>query len=536
MSVVSSELDAPVRWDINTPPSEVPREMPTRADFCSLRPGRLNPAHYRWGPPTAQPIFIEPTPSQMPARFQRPCVPDPFDRSPYRYGAKRPRESDSEGDRQAKARRLAALAAKRARKAPNLGKLPFEVRERILRLLLVSTSGPIYLSDGWTRLCRHSRQTPHPELSTRILESCKTIYREGVRILYGRNTFLLRLRDPPIHSALDGDENDSDAEMDDDAEGDDDGDYQDDAVTEVAPGQQGRTNSDVPEERNVIHITKYAPLFKHIIIEAEFVRNDRENLDAMAAAIRTFIPPRGRLPKTAYRPERDPVPIDEVYTHRLKKDGPVKKTLLQLSLPEILTLDIHITPHPLDEPLVPDLPEQQQDDDQQSDAGDQQQQEGEEQLQNGEEDGLAQQMQQMLQLQQATAPVRCTFLGFFDWKTCRVMKAVGNLLPQCLSVQVTPRALGSGIEVPTLPRTEIDMRAQRLMLRRDAEKRSLMIDFGEAHNDFWQGDLTMAQERWTRSKANQEALRQLASDVQACCWRYADVVEAEALQAMDDME
>ncbi|KAI0119358.1 hypothetical protein F4814DRAFT_458665 [Daldinia grandis] len=73
-----------------------------------------------------------------------------------------------------------------------LGRLPIEIRDEILRYMLVSPRD-IAVFKGWTRV--YGRRGPKLDLA--ILYTCRVLWLEGLRILFGENTFLYNIRDPP---------------------------------------------------------------------------------------------------------------------------------------------------------------------------------------------------------------------------------------------------------------------------------------------------------------------------------------------------
>ncbi|KAI0852400.1 hypothetical protein F5Y00DRAFT_273817 [Daldinia vernicosa] len=75
-----------------------------------------------------------------------------------------------------------------------LNRLPTEVRDDILRYILVSPRD-IAVFRGWTRV--YGRRGPKLDLA--ILYTCRALWLEGLRILFGENTFLYDIRDPPEH-------------------------------------------------------------------------------------------------------------------------------------------------------------------------------------------------------------------------------------------------------------------------------------------------------------------------------------------------
>ncbi|KAH8652424.1 hypothetical protein BX600DRAFT_553805 [Xylariales sp. PMI_506] len=69
--------------------------------------------------------------------------------------------------------------------------LPAEIREMVFRNLLVH-QGDIRVLRGWSLIYPRSR----PRLDTALMCTCRAFYRQGVRILYGENSFVYLLRDP----------------------------------------------------------------------------------------------------------------------------------------------------------------------------------------------------------------------------------------------------------------------------------------------------------------------------------------------------
>ncbi|KAI0120584.1 hypothetical protein BJ170DRAFT_600526 [Xylariales sp. AK1849] len=70
-------------------------------------------------------------------------------------------------------------------------KLLTEIRDKIFRHLLIHHTD-IRVLRGWSLLFPRSR----PNLQAGLLNICRVFYREGVRILYGENTFVYLIRDP----------------------------------------------------------------------------------------------------------------------------------------------------------------------------------------------------------------------------------------------------------------------------------------------------------------------------------------------------
>ncbi|KAI1809070.1 hypothetical protein GGS20DRAFT_386626 [Poronia punctata] len=73
----------------------------------------------------------------------------------------------------------------------SLGGLPTEIRDEILRYILLWPK-EIVVFHGWSYV--YPRRRPHLELS--ILSTCQTLRTEGLRILFGENTFTYHLRNP----------------------------------------------------------------------------------------------------------------------------------------------------------------------------------------------------------------------------------------------------------------------------------------------------------------------------------------------------
>ncbi|KAI0457911.1 hypothetical protein F5B21DRAFT_500932 [Xylaria acuta] len=71
------------------------------------------------------------------------------------------------------------------------GKLPAEIRDEILRYLLLWPHD-IIVFDGWSRVFPRSR----PRLNLSILYTCQVLREQGLRILFGENKFVYDLRDP----------------------------------------------------------------------------------------------------------------------------------------------------------------------------------------------------------------------------------------------------------------------------------------------------------------------------------------------------
>ncbi|KAI6089484.1 hypothetical protein F4821DRAFT_56851 [Hypoxylon rubiginosum] len=75
-----------------------------------------------------------------------------------------------------------------------LAKLPTEVRDDILRNILIS-NGDIRVFRDWSLV--YPRKKPGLDLA--ILRTCRVLQLQGLRILFGENTFLYDIRDPANH-------------------------------------------------------------------------------------------------------------------------------------------------------------------------------------------------------------------------------------------------------------------------------------------------------------------------------------------------
>lgn len=72
------------------------------------------------------------------------------------------------------------------------GRLPFEIRSEIFKLLLTHWK-PINVFKGWSLVYIRDR----PILPVELLRVCRGFYEEGLPALYGGNTFHYKIRDPP---------------------------------------------------------------------------------------------------------------------------------------------------------------------------------------------------------------------------------------------------------------------------------------------------------------------------------------------------
>ncbi|KAK7935188.1 hypothetical protein PG985_000683 [Apiospora marii] len=72
------------------------------------------------------------------------------------------------------------------------GRLPFEIRSEIFKLLLTHWK-PINVLKGWSLVYIRDR----PNLPVELLRACRGFYKEGLPVLYGGNIFHYKIRDPP---------------------------------------------------------------------------------------------------------------------------------------------------------------------------------------------------------------------------------------------------------------------------------------------------------------------------------------------------
>jgi hypothetical protein len=164
--------------------------------------------------------------------------------------------------------------------------LPQEVRQNIWRNLFVA-SDPIKVRDLWTQI--HPRECP--KLHPAILGTCRQLWREGIRVLYGGNTFLYVVRETtPVPQQQEvivdipglafnqygvGDQL-SEAAMSDD-----------EYVESLRP-------TDLSTGFGDGHINKYGRFFRRIKIVAEANRSGPEYRETMIQAIEAFVKLRSR--------------------------------------------------------------------------------------------------------------------------------------------------------------------------------------------------------------------------------------------------
>ncbi|KAG5916496.1 hypothetical protein E4U42_007620 [Claviceps africana] len=186
-------------------------------------------------------------------------------------------------------------------------KLPSEIRYMIYEELL-TVRQPILVHSGWQQVYKRAR----PCIPTGILRTCRRFYQEAIRVLYGSNTFLYRLRDKiPSMTDVDrvalmdedgaalptttNDDNEA-GDEDEDPEPDDvnDPDWQEEFVTTARSSNARRTRRPqhpVPVVQPDIHVTKHLHLFRRLIVEAEKNRFAQGTKKLMANAIQTFACP-----------------------------------------------------------------------------------------------------------------------------------------------------------------------------------------------------------------------------------------------------
>jgi hypothetical protein len=175
------------------------------------------------------------------------------------------------------------------------------MRLAVYRELLV-TEKDVCVHSGWGSVYKRQELG----IPTGILRTCREIYREAVGVLYGRNTFLYKLRDHfarvtdvdqvaqidddetsfpsnTMHSA--GDEGDEDVESEDESSSDPE--WQEEPTTTTTSARR-RTRQTVQVAESDINVEKHLPLFRRVIVEAEQNRFSRKTKDLMASAINVF--------------------------------------------------------------------------------------------------------------------------------------------------------------------------------------------------------------------------------------------------------
>ncbi|CAF3461978.1 hypothetical protein SNK05_008564 [Fusarium graminearum] len=152
-------------------------------------------------------------------------------------------------------------------KERSLMDLPAEIREEIYRGLLVSHK-PVPVYDGWKKIYEREK----PCLDINILMTCKKIFNEAIRVLYGENTFLYRLRDMPTesHRMINIQEL-----------------AQSDAYV-PSQGYRDQIRAEATCEAGTINIRKYACLFRYITLQADHNRSEFYTQEFMVDAIKTF--------------------------------------------------------------------------------------------------------------------------------------------------------------------------------------------------------------------------------------------------------
>lgn len=168
--------------------------------------------------------------------------------------------------------------------------LPREILRKIVRELLISQV-QIYVYDSWSKVYPASRHRNKFEIESAILLVDKRFYWEGIRVLYGENTFVYSLRDargPTAKPPADVEklaQDDSSTQVPDD---DDASEYQDDDADLYADEEErfrSRRRRRAKDWEGDIRVAKYFSLFRKIIIEAEHNRHGRETRRSMAEAI-----------------------------------------------------------------------------------------------------------------------------------------------------------------------------------------------------------------------------------------------------------
>ena len=153
--------------------------------------------------------------------------------------------------------------------------LPTEIRELILRPLLVSPV-PVAVHADWTTLYRR-RQRDRPDLQAQILRTCRRLYQEGVRVLYGENHFEYLIRDATAPKPEDAVALAPEAV---EEEVDSDGEYGDESSAHEQVGS-GLTVND-------INVQRHGARMRHLGLRVEANRAGPGYLRTATQAIATF--------------------------------------------------------------------------------------------------------------------------------------------------------------------------------------------------------------------------------------------------------
>lgn len=160
-----------------------------------------------------------------------------------------------------------------------LTSLPPELREQIFRSLLVSPT-PTVVHNAWAT--HHRRQAPR-SLDPSVLRTCRLFYTEGMKVLYGENSFEYLVRDATAEGATPGGE-EVPAE---DEEGEDESDEE---YSDEEYDDDNEPDVQVPEEapQHDINIPRHGPLMRYLTIRTEANRSGQEYLRTAARAISVF--------------------------------------------------------------------------------------------------------------------------------------------------------------------------------------------------------------------------------------------------------
>ncbi|KAK3949655.1 hypothetical protein QBC32DRAFT_378141 [Pseudoneurospora amorphoporcata] len=166
-------------------------------------------------------------------------------------------------------------------------RLPYEIREQILRHLLVSDK-PVYVKRLWTEQVRSTRRSTRGRghwgngegesqhtIDTTILRSSRQMLAEGSSLLYSQNRFVYLLRDP-AHAQVDFASMLAEALKDSPKEVVSNGKRKRKADTQVTTGSYGL---------HEINIAKYGHLLRHLSIELEPNRSGKEYRELMERAL-----------------------------------------------------------------------------------------------------------------------------------------------------------------------------------------------------------------------------------------------------------
>lgn len=181
----------------------------------------------------------------------------------------------------------AAVSVQNTKDIFPLLKLPFEVREKILRHLLVSDK-PVYVRRLWTEKVRTTRRSTRGRghcgrsegmsehtINTAILRTCCQMLAEGTLLLYSQNQFVYLLRDP-FHAEVDFAPMIAEVQNESSKEAVGRGKRKRKLDSQVTAGSYGLYQ---------INMAKYGHLLRHLSIELEPNRSGQEYRELMEKAL-----------------------------------------------------------------------------------------------------------------------------------------------------------------------------------------------------------------------------------------------------------